>query len=139
MRMRITRAAACVCGFVALLMLGAPTAGAAGGARIVSERALPDNGIELTISTPALAAPALVEVYLPKGYDADATRRWPVTYYLHGAAGDQARFHAWYGDLIKDFPSIVVSPDGGLVAFYSDWFNNGSGGPPMYEAYDIDQ
>jgi S-formylglutathione hydrolase FrmB len=109
------------------------------GARIVAERALPDNGVELTIDTPAFAAPTRVEVYLPADYNADPQRRWPVTYYLHGAQGDQARLHAWYGALIKDFPSIVVSPDGGWVGFYTDWFNNGAGGAPMYETYDLKQ
>src|SRR6059058_3480347 len=139
MRMTISRALACACSFLVALLLGAPSAGAAGGARIVGERALPDNGIELTISTPAFAAPTRVEVYLPAGYDADPQRRWPVTYYLHGAGGDQTRFHAWYGALIKTFPSLVVSPDGGFIGFYSDWYNGGAGGPPMYETYDIDQ
>src|SRR5207244_4343332 len=83
--------------------------------------------------------PPKVQVFLPAGYDADSGRRWPVTYYLHGANGDAARFHAWYGDLIQKFPSIVVAPAGGALGFYSDWFNNGAGGPPMYETYDIDQ
>ena len=124
---------------IAVALCVPAAASAASPARIVSERPLPDNGVELTISTPAFSAPTRVEVYLPAGYDADPTRRWPVTYYLHGAGGDQTRFHQWYGDLIKNFPSILVSPDGGYVGFYSDWYNHGLGGPPMYETYDIDQ
>jgi S-formylglutathione hydrolase FrmB len=127
---------------VAGLCLGGTAAHAqttAGGAQIVSERSLAGNGVELTISTPAFAAPTKVEVYLPTGYDADPGRRWPVTYYLHGMQGDQARFHQWYGDLIRDFPSIVVSPDGGFSGFYSDWYNAGAGGPPEYETFDIQQ
>src|SRR5205085_2096057 len=58
---------------------------------------------------------------------------------LHGAQGDQARFWPWYGDEIKDFPSIVVAPDGGWLGWYSDWYNGGAGGPPMYETFDIGQ
>ena len=108
-------------------------------ATIVEERPLEDRGVELTIATPAFTAPARVQVFLPAGYDADPERRWPVTYYLHGAQGDSARFHAWFGDLIADYPSIVVAPDGGPVGFYTDWYNAGAGGPPMYETYDIDQ
>jgi S-formylglutathione hydrolase FrmB len=144
--MTVTRAMARACGLLALAALCSPAAASTaaspasfGGARIVQERPLPDNGVELTIATAAFSAPTRVEVYLPAGYEADPSRRWPVTYYLHGAQGDQARFHAWYGDLIKNFPSIVVSPDGGWVGFYSDWYNRGAGGPPMYETYDIDQ
>src|SRR3954452_12178088 len=139
MKTRIARAIALVCAALVLAPACASADTSANGARIVSERALPDNGVELTIATPALAAPTRVEVYLPAGYDADPSRRWPVTYYLHGAQGDQARFHQWYGGLIKNFPSILVSPDGGWVGFYSDWYNGGAGGPPMYETYDIDQ
>jgi S-formylglutathione hydrolase FrmB len=105
----------------------------------VAERALDGGGLELTIATPAFSAPAKVQVFLPVGYDAEPNRRWPVTYYLHGMQGDEKRFKPWYGDLIKDFPSIVVAPDGGQGGFYSDWYNGGAGGPPMYETYDIDQ
>jgi S-formylglutathione hydrolase FrmB len=123
---------------VAVALACAPAA-RADGARIVKERPLPDRGVELTIATPAFAAPTHVQVFLPPGYDASAARRWPVTYYLHGANGDAARFHAWYGDLIRAFPSIVVAPEGGAVGFYSDWYNGGAGGPPMYETYDVEQ
>jgi S-formylglutathione hydrolase FrmB len=112
---------------------------AAGGARIVSERAVPGPGIELTIATPAFTTPTKVQVFLPAGYDTHPRRRWPVTYYLHGAEGDSARFHAWFGDLIKTYTSLVVAPDGGPVGFYTDWYNAGAGGPPMYETYDVDQ
>jgi S-formylglutathione hydrolase FrmB len=109
------------------------------GAKVVSEQSLDDDRVELTISTPAFTDPTRVQVFLPAGYDEHPKRRWPVTYYLHGAQGDETRFNAWYGDLIKDFRSIVVAPAGGILGFYSDWFNGGAGGPPMYETYDIDQ
>jgi S-formylglutathione hydrolase FrmB len=126
---------------VALAVAAWPAARAAAddGARIVAERSLGPNAVELTIATPAFSAPTRVQVFLPAGYDADLKRRWPVTYYLHGAQGDETRFAAWYGKLIADFPSILVAPDGGQGGFYSDWYNGGAGGPPMYETYDIDQ
>ncbi len=124
-----------------MLAAAAPCASAAdnGEARVVAEQRLDANRVELTIETPALAAPTRVQVFLPAGYDDDPARRWPVTYYLHGAQGDEERFNAWYGDLIEDFPSIVVAPAGGPLGFYSDWFNGGAGGPPMYETYHLDQ
>jgi S-formylglutathione hydrolase FrmB len=114
------------------------------GARIVSESpvATPSpgvTGVQLTISTTAFTAPTRVQVFLPAGYYTEPKRRWPVTYYLHGAAGDDTRFNAWYGGLIGRFPSIVVAPSGGALGFYSDWYNNGAGGPPEYQTYDIDQ
>src|SRR5690349_11895655 len=111
--------------------MGGPIAAAhadADGAKITGERTLDNGGIELTIATQAFAAPTKVQVFLPAGYDADSGRRWPVTYYLHGMQGDQTRFASWFGDLIKDFPSIVVAQDGGPGGFYSDWYNSGAGG-----------
>jgi S-formylglutathione hydrolase FrmB len=134
-----------------LLGLFAPPVGAASyrstsydGARIVAElpiagRSPGVRGVQLTISTPALTAPTQVQVFLPKGYKSPHGRRWPVTYYLHGAAGDDTRFNAWYGDLIGHLPSIVVAPSGGALGWYSDWYNDGAGGPPMYQTFDIDQ
>src|SRR3954471_18614763 len=123
---------------ITMLAAGIPVA-AADDARIVSEKPLADRGVELTIATKAFTAPTKVQVFLPAGYAENAAQRWPVTYYLHGANGDAARFHAWYGDLIRNYPSIVVAPEGGIIGFYSDWYNGGAGGPPMYETYDIDQ
>ncbi|MDX6429467.1 MAG: hypothetical protein QOE54_1833 [Streptosporangiaceae bacterium] len=123
-----------------MLAAHAGAASAANPARIVDEQQVDDgHGIELTMSTPAFTTPAKVQVFLPAGYDAQPDRRWPVTYYTHGAQGDQTRFWPWYGDLIKDFPSIVVAPDGGWLGWYSDWYNGGAGGPPMYETYIIHQ
>ncbi|HEV3229306.1 MAG TPA: alpha/beta hydrolase family protein [Solirubrobacteraceae bacterium] len=135
------------CGLVALavLWLCAPAcvplslADSYDGARIVAEQRTGPRVITLTIATPAFTAPTRVQVFLPAGYDSDPARRWPVTYYLHGMQGDQTRFSAWFGDLIGGFPSIVVAPDGGQSGYYSDWYNGGAGGPPMYETYDIDQ
>ena len=114
-------------------------AAAADEARIVAQRSIGPNTVELTIETPAFSAPTRVQIFLPAGYAAKPKRRWPVTYYVHGAQGNEARFGDWFGGLIDDYPSIVVSPDGGQGGFYSDWYNGGAGGPPMYETYGIDQ
>ena len=134
------RGAAVLAALAVALVAQAGTAAAANPAKIVGEQSVDDgHGIELTVDTAAFTAPAKVRVYLPAGYDAQPDRRWPVTYYVHGAQGDQTRFWPWYGDLIKDFPSIVVAPDGGWLGWYSDWYNGGAGGPPMYETYIIRQ
>lgn len=55
-------------------------------------------------------------VYLPAGYDADATTRFPVLYYLHGLTGDETNWTE-NGDLAGaadalGLRAIVVMPDG---------------------------
>src|SRR3954447_10029041 len=136
----VSRVRAYVWGVVALASLCLCGTAAANPAKIVAEQSVDGgHGIELTISTPAFTAPTKVQVFLPAGYRAQPNRRWPVTYYVHGAQGDQRRFWPWYGDLIKDFPSIVVAPDGGWLGWYSDWYNGGAGGPPMYETFIVHQ
>lgn len=128
-------------GLVAALALAAatPAAAAENPAQVIAERTLSSGAIELTISTPALAAPAKVQVFLPKGYDAEPQRRWPVVFYLHGAMGNEARFRAFYRGQFEDVPAIWVAPAGGGFGFYSDWFNGGEGGPPMIETYQVEQ
>jgi S-formylglutathione hydrolase FrmB len=124
---------------VAVFAAAAAPAAAENPARITAERTLSERVVELTISTPALAAPTKVEVFLPAGYDADPSRRWPVVFYLHGANGDQKRFRAFYDDLITASPAIWVAPAGGLLGFYSDWYNAGRFGPPQIETYQTEQ
>lgn len=77
-----------------------------------------------------------VNVLLPEGYAANPHRRYPVLYLLHGAA--QAYDH-WaadgYGEIpkrAKDFPGIIVMPQGGVVGFYTDWVAPGG---PRWESY----
>ena len=77
-----------------------------------------------------------VNVLLPDGYAEHPKRRYPVLYLLHGAA--QAYDH-WaadgYGEIpkrAKDFPGIVVMPQGGIIGFYSDWVAPGG---PKWESY----
>lgn len=96
--------------------------------------------VTLTISTPAFTVPTHVAVDLPVDYDAQTARRWPVTYVLAGTMNTYESFNSFVGGvtLTEDFPSIVVSPNGDS-GYWSDWFNDGSGGPPMYETYVIDQ
>jgi S-formylglutathione hydrolase FrmB len=113
---------------------------AANEARIVSERRLGPRVLELTISTPAFKTPTHVQVDLPAGYDQDRGRRWPVTYYLAGTNGTYRSFNDRYEGvrLSADYPSLVVAPDGDS-GYWSDWFNDGAGGPPRYESFVIDQ
>ena len=96
--------------------------------------------VTLTISTPAFTTPTKVDVDLPTSYDAQPQRRWPVTYVLAGTMNTYASFNnVVHGvALTKDFPAIIVSPNGNS-GYWSDWYNSGSFGPPEYETYVIDQ
>ena len=124
--------------FVALLLLAAP--GRAAEARIIGEEQFKPRVVELTISTPAFAEPTKVHVDLPVGYDADPARRWPTTYFLAGTMNTYKTFNTFVDGvgLTKDYPSIIVSPNGDS-GYWSDWYNGGAHGPPMYETYVIDQ
>jgi S-formylglutathione hydrolase FrmB len=106
------------------------------GARIVSQAQVTARTLALTIATPSFTTDTVVEVTLPTGYETDPTKRWPVTYYLAGTNQNQATFRAVYHgeNLTASYPSIVVSPNGG-AGYWSDWFNAGTGGPPMYETF----
>ena len=132
----VVLAAGCaLCGLAA-----SATASAAGDAQLVDEQQVADRVVELTIETPAFAAPTKVHVILPTGYDAEPTRRWPVTYFT---AGTMNRFNSFTdaldgAALTAGFPSIIVSPDANS-GYWSDWYNAGSFGPPKYETYVIDQ
>lgn len=127
--------------FCALAVLGASeTAQAASGPRIIESERVADRVVELTIATPAFTEPTKVHVDLPVGYDADRSRRWPVTYVTAGTMNNYNSFNNVLDgvNLMDDYPSIIVSPDGNS-GYWSDWFNGGAFGPPMYETYVIEQ
>ena len=124
----------------ATLLCGSSSAAAAGDAIITSEKVVSPRVIELTISTSAFAEPTHVNVDLPTGYDDDPDRRWPVTYVLAGTMNTYKTFNEFVDgvELTKDYPSIIVSPNGDS-GYWSDWYNAGEFGPPQYETYVIDQ
>jgi S-formylglutathione hydrolase FrmB len=124
---------------VALLCASASPA-RANEARITAEKPLGPRAVELTISTPAFTVSTHVDVDLPVGYNAEPGRRWPVTYFLAGTMNTYATFNGFVDGLklTASFPSIVVSPNGDS-GYWSDWYNGGAFGPPMYETYVIDQ
>ena len=114
----------------------APATTAVSGARIIGQQWLSERTLELSVASPSFTAPVKVEVMLPTGYAADSTRRWPVTYYTHGTDNKAATFREVYDGeaLTASFASIIVSPSGD-AGYWSDWYNNGAGGPPMYETF----
>ncbi len=98
--------------------------------------------VDLRFSTPALAQSTTVRVLLPPNYDDSGQTRYPVLFLLHGGAAD---YRSWTNQggiahiLTQDLPLITVMPDAGRSAWYTDWYNNGLGGPPMWETYHITQ
>ncbi|MES2423460.1 MAG: alpha/beta hydrolase family protein [Pseudomonadota bacterium] len=110
------------------------------GAKVTAMAWIDSRTLELTIASDAFAAPVKVEVFLPAGYLTDTKRRWAFTYYLGGTNHNQTTFRNDYSayDLVENYPSLVVSPSGDS-GYWSDWFNNGAGGPPKYETFVMDQ
>ncbi|MBR2254028.1 MAG: MMPL family transporter [Prevotella sp.] len=76
----------------------------------------------LVLSDVTFAEPVKMQVYLPKDYDRDTLRSYPVLYLLHGSGGDET---SWNTDghateildsMISEgvaVPMIVVMPNGG--------------------------
>jgi diacylglycerol O-acyltransferase / trehalose O-mycolyltransferase len=106
------------------------------GARIVEVKRLDDRTRDLTIDSPAVGT-THARLLLPAAFDADASRRWPILYLLHGASDT---YESWTRStdveaLTADANILVVMPDAGNHGYYSDWWNDGKGGPPMWETF----
>jgi S-formylglutathione hydrolase FrmB len=110
------------------------------GARIVEVIRVADRMRDLVIESPAVGTER-VRLIVPAGFDADAeggaSRRWPVLYLLHGATDS---YVSWtrstdVEQLTAAMNLLVVMPDGGDHGYYSDWWNNGRGGRPMWETF----
>lgn len=131
-------AAALVCLWAAAALAVQPARAAE--VQVIEQKQIAPRVIELTISTPAFATPTHVHVDLPVRYAADPNRRWPVAYALAGTMNTYKTFNNFVDGvgLTKDFPAIVVSPNGDS-GYWSDWYNGGAFGPPMYETYVVEQ
>ncbi len=77
-------------------------------------------------------------VLLPNGYDADASKRWPVMYLLAGVGDNMG---AWMdpkkGDgakVLKGFDGIVVMPESGR-GYFTDWWRGGKREGSRWERY----
>ncbi len=116
------------------LIVVLPPAASAEALDVQSAARLKPRLLEFTLSTSSLSEPTHVRVVLPNGYR-DDKRRYSVLYLLHGANGNYASWTKTALSLTKRMPLIVVTPDAGAYGFYSDWWNDGEGGPPMWETY----
>ena len=102
MRAVSLRSSPALCARPQRTLLGFPdcTARRCGTPATAAAGALGPGHLELTISTPAFAAPTRAVRCLLAGYSASSLPVARRLYYLHGADGDEARFAAWYGKLI---------------------------------------
>jgi S-formylglutathione hydrolase FrmB len=96
--------------------------------------------VTLEVDSPSVGRTG-VSILLPTEWNAEAERTWPILYLLHGATNDHT---TWLEEtdvegLTEDLEAIVVMPDGGEYGFYSDWWDDGTGGAPMWEAYHLDE
>jgi diacylglycerol O-acyltransferase / trehalose O-mycolyltransferase len=108
------------------------------GARIVEVVARDERTRDITIESPAVGKQR-ARLLLPAGFETEPNRTWPVLYLLHGS-DDPESFGSWtrYTD-VKDLTAktnlLVVMPEAGHHGYYSDWWNGGKGGDPMWETF----
>jgi diacylglycerol O-acyltransferase/trehalose O-mycolyltransferase len=109
------------------------------GARVVAEERVGPRLVDLSISSPALAQTVKVRLLTPDGWERRVRHdRWPVLYLLHGMGDDHT---TWTEDSdveqlrqLRDV--LVVMPDAQL-GWYTDWWNDGAGGPPRWETFHL--
>ncbi len=132
-------------------MATAPAAGHAqtltdaDGLHVASQQQLDSRLIGVTVTTPALATPAYIQILLPSGYAQHPHKRYPVLYLLHGTSGGPADWTKMGGaeqttagrPLIVVMPDIAINDDGG--GWCTNWYNGGRHGQPEWETFHIDE
>lgn len=106
---------------------------------VVEELPLSERLREVVVDSPAVGGRTRLRILLPAGFDEQPDRRWPVLYLLHGG---QDSYRSWTdkGDaeaITEGLDLIVVMPDSGTAATYTDWFRGGRGGTPAYETHHL--
>jgi diacylglycerol O-acyltransferase/trehalose O-mycolyltransferase len=119
----------------------APRATAPAGIAVVAQRRVDPRLTDYTLKTTALDEETGVRVLLPAGYAAHPERRYPVLYLLHGRGGTFRDWTAHGGAerATAHAPLIVVMPDAGAVAEYTDWYQGGRAKLPRWEDYHVKQ
>jgi diacylglycerol O-acyltransferase/trehalose O-mycolyltransferase len=108
-------------------------------ARVVATQTLSPRVRDLTIDSPALGRSAKVRLLLPRRFQAQPHRRWPVLWLLHGCCDT---YQSWtrstdVEELAGLAGVLVVMPEAGQVGFYSDWYERGRGGPSRWETFHL--
>jgi diacylglycerol O-acyltransferase / trehalose O-mycolyltransferase len=94
---------------------------------------------DLVIDSPALERYAMVRLLLPRRFEAEPGRRWPVLWLLHGCCDT---YQSWtrstdLEELAELAEVLVVMPEAGQVGFYSDWRQRSRGGPSRWETFHL--
>jgi diacylglycerol O-acyltransferase / trehalose O-mycolyltransferase len=94
---------------------------------------------DLVIDSPSLGGYAMVRLLLPRRFQAEPGRRWPVLWLLHGCCDT---FESWTRSTdVEELDGLaqvlVVMPEAGQVGFYSDWRAPGRGGPSRWETFHL--
>jgi len=122
---------------------GLPTVQAAPerGATVLGQTQVAPRQVDLAVRSTALGGETVnVRLLTPDGWeDRDRSDRWPVLYLLHGCCGD---YTSWTSatdvaeiESLRDV--LVVMPEAGDTGWYSDWWNDGQGGPPAWETFHL--
>jgi S-formylglutathione hydrolase FrmB len=109
------------------------------GAHVVAEQWIDARTVDLTIDSPAMAAEEPVRLLLPPDWNARPHQRWPVLYLLHGCCDS---YVSWTRSTdVEQFTAgtdvLVVMPEAGADGFYTNWWNEGAGGPPAWETFHL--
>ncbi|KAB2351005.1 esterase family protein [Actinomadura rudentiformis] len=143
-RLRMAALATTVTGTIVAGALLAPAeAGAAAlrkadtGAAITAQKRIDARTFDATVRSPALRTSVKVRVITPKGWSRTSKKRWPVLYAYHG--GNDS-YISWTRStdiekLAARYNVMVVMPEGGVNGSYTDWYNYGKGGTPMWETF----
>lgn len=91
--------------------------------------ALPAGVEHHTFSSPAVGQPVGYSIFLPRSYEQDTLRRYPVIYWLHGKGGDESAA-TWISSYLRSAinagtipETIMVFVNGAEQSFYSDSYD----------------
>lgn len=138
----------CLCALVLAILArvvdaASPAFHDAFGIHVENAESLDARQLAVRVSTAALQHPVDVRILVPDDYDADPKKRYPVLYLFHGTSG-RASDWVMFGHAVETtagLPLIVVMPDAGFDGdgggWFTDWWNGGAGGRPMWETYHV--
>ncbi|MCD0451156.1 esterase family protein [Actinocorallia sp. API 0066] len=109
------------------------------GAQVIAEEEVRARTLDLTIDTPSIPfMKPKVRLFLPRGWSKNAGRTWPVLYVYGG--GGEGDYQGW--DVMTDLKDwaaawdvLVVMPEGGVAAGFTDWLRPRGGGVVNWETF----
>ncbi|MDX2166709.1 MAG: alpha/beta hydrolase family protein [Deltaproteobacteria bacterium] len=114
------------------------------GIHVESAEWITGRQLHYRVRSEALEQPVDLRILVPADYG-EGGDQYPVLYLFHGTSGRAADWvNAGGAEAATDgLPLIVVMPDCGFNGdgggWFSDWFNNGRFGQPMWETFHVTQ